>query len=186
MYIKKIFNTVLIFCFFLSPSFSLAASCSKDGYTVFFLNGVWNKDEKAVSDNAMSLAGLYQDIKDKTLNSEEIKFDHLYNPSHLGGAGDVLAAGVQKSAESLGLYLNDVDLIGVQNQIAEKLQTQKFIIVSHSQGNLYANAFVSSSGLANSPSFKIYPVASPASYNAASFNNLYTTSVNDKVIVGGV
>ncbi len=165
------------------PSFSFAATCSKEGYTIFFLNGVFNLSEEEVKGGANLLSLKYQKKNTEFLNGQKIKFDHLYNPSHLGGQGDVLAVGIQKSAESLGLYFKDTDFIDIQNQIAQKLKTEKFIIVSHSQGNFYANALVSGSGLANSPAFKIYPVASPAAYNAASFEGLYITSENDKIIV---
>jgi hypothetical protein len=180
---KKLLSCILILSVFFLPSFSFAATCSKEGYTIFFLNGVWNKDEKTVQNNKESLEGLFEK---SFLEKNKISFDHLYNPSHIGGLGDLKDVLTQLSYEQSASYSNDLDLLNIRNQLAEKLQTQKFIIVSHSQGNLYANALVSSLGLDGKPFMKVYPVASPSSYSLGSLHSRHITSSNDKIIVGGV
>ncbi len=177
---KVILPLAIIITFF-SPDFVLAQSvgCSKEGFTVLTINGVFTNENGA--------RGNMQILKDKVgeLNGEEgIKYNYLLNPSHIGGIGDILAAALQKYFEAS--TVTDYDLVEMLKTASEKVKTQKVLLVAHSQGNFYANSFYDSvaghDGGVPVKSIGVYGVATPAGRIVG--NEKYLTSDTDKVIAG--
>src|SRR3989338_614964 len=131
-------KVLLIVGFFLIPNLSPAVGlvfvCSKTGYTVVTINGVFTNESEAAR-NATKLSDKVGD----NFNGEHIVVKYLLNPSHLAGLGDIV-----KTIEQ-GLFdtetVDDYDLTEMQKSASEKVKTQKLLLVAHSQGNFYANAF---------------------------------------------
>ncbi|MDO8620189.1 MAG: hypothetical protein Q7R64_02470, partial [bacterium] len=130
-------SAFLILGFLFSPTFSFAEgttqACSKNGYTVATLNGVFT-DERGAQANVLAL----QKKLGFSWNSEEIKYEYLLNPSHLGGLGDILKAIEQKIFDNE--TVDDYDLVEMLKDASEKVSTRKLLLVAHSQGNFYANS----------------------------------------------
>lgn len=75
-------------------------------------------------------------------------------------------------------YVVDSDLQRhIQRYSSDLKEGKPVIVVSHSQGNFYANR---ASGILNSKSFKIVAVATPSGFVAG--NGDYTTLTNDRII----
>src|SRR3989338_9215415 len=131
-------KVLLIVGFFLIPNLSPAVGlvfvCSKTGYTVVTINGVFTNE-----DGARENMRVLKNTVGLSLNSETIDYQYLLNPSHLAGLGDIV-----KTIEQ-GLFdtetVDDYDLVEMLRAASEKVKTQKLLIVGHSQGNFYANAF---------------------------------------------
>ncbi|MEK9147643.1 MAG: lamin tail domain-containing protein [Patescibacteria group bacterium] len=117
-------------------------------------------------------------------NNQIIDYHYLHNPSHLGGVGDITKAVYQGIFDKETVV--DYDLVEILKDASEKIKTQKFLIVAHSQGNFYANSFydvvAGQEGGAQAESMAVYSVATPASRVAG--NGLWLTSDTDKVIAG--
>ncbi len=153
--------------------------CSPIGYTIATINGVFT-DEPGARKNRDNLKALL----DRTYNNEPLTVDFLFNPSHASGAGDVLKA-IQQ-----GLFsdedIRDTDLLSMLASASKQVNTQKLLLVPHSQGNFYANAI--RKNLADQPggvpakSIGIFGVASPASHIYD--GGTWLTSTTDKVIAG--
>ena len=131
----KIKVLVIGFLFFPSLSFAtgLGEVCSKNGFTVATINGVLT-DKQGAGDNLVAL----KKKLGPSWNNEEIKYEYLLNPSHLGGIGDFVMSAYQKYFESE--TVQDYDLIEMLKDASEKVTTQKLLLVAHSQGNFYANS----------------------------------------------
>jgi len=161
------------------PTISLAAgsSCSVKGYTVLTINGVFT-DENGAKKNSDSLKF---NLGDK-YKEEKLTVDYLLNPSHLGGAGDILKSAYQKLFDQE--IVDDYDLREMLKAASEKVTTQKLLLVAHSQGNFYANSFydtvVGKDGGVPTQSIGVYSVANPAGRVAG--NGRWLTSDTDKVI----
>jgi len=165
----------------LLPVFVLADTgksiCSPVDYTVLTVNGVFTDEDEAIR-NKQSL----ELILDPELDGESVGVNFLWNPSHLGGIGDIL-----KSVEQ-GFFdtetITDYDLVEMLNDASQKVTTQKILLVAHSQGNFYANSFydtvVDKDGGVPEESIGVYGVATPASRVAG--GGKYLTSDNDTVI----
>ena len=161
----------------LSPGLALAQAqpCSPQGYTVFYVNGIFDTKAQANDDaNALGRRLGHQ------YESQPLTVYSAYNPSHIGGLGDLAEA----LSQMLFSSLSNVDLDSMLRQIAGEDTTQKLVIVGHSQGALYANEiydYVTNHG--ESPkSVDVYAVATPASYVAG--GGSYVTSQSDAVIFG--
>src|SRR5258708_39489747 len=98
------------------------------------VNGVFTDDEGA-RNNAFALAHKLG----KVYNNESLAVDYLLNPSHLAGVGDILTSIYQKYFDERSV--DDYDLAEMLKDASEKVQTQKLLLVAHSQGNFYANSF---------------------------------------------
>ena len=162
--------------------FAQTNTCSPVGYTILTINGIWTNKEEAAENSSRLFRRL-----DKTYNRESVTIDYLHNPSHLAGLGDIV-----KTIEQ-GLFdtetVDDYDLVEMLRAASEKVKTRKLLIVGHSQGNFYANAFYKratapSSDGASVPleSIGVYSVATPSSYVAG--DGEYITSETDKAIAG--
>ena len=164
--------------FILTPSWKVFAAdlCSKSGYTVLTVNGIFT-DEKGAKDNSLNLK---RKLVVDTFNTEPLGVDYVYNESHLAGLSDL----VDVVAAKLFYETSDYDLTNILNDASKKVTTQKVLLVAHSQGNFYANDFYDS--LASRPggipseSIGVYGVADPSSRVAG--DGKYITSSNDKVI----
>ena len=178
----KLLSLVLIIFLFPNFVFAQANTCSPNGYTVLTINGIHTDQDGAVKNrNALKNLLLYQSSQ---YNNQKITVDFLLNPSHAGGAFDLIDA-VQQ-----GLFdeKSDYDLIEMLNDASEKVATQKLLLVGHSQGNFYANNFydllADKTGGVPRKSLGVYGVATPASRVAGGGN--YVTSDTDKVIASVV
>lgn len=145
------------------PGVSSAAikgqKCSSSGYTVATINGVLTSKQGAI-DNMVALSKKVGFI----LNDQEIDYQYLLNPTHLGGLGDVFTSIYQKAFENEAVV--DYDLIEMLNSASKKVKTQKLLLVAHSQGNFYANSFydvvTKQVGGVPAKSIAVYGVANPA------------------------
>ena len=118
----------------------------------------------------------YNRIGDKT-----VTFTNGYNPSHLGGFGDLLKS-IGQAYQNRGPYIQDTDLITILLQIHPQVTTQKLLLVGHSQGTYYTNAmyeYLTGHGVSKS-SISVYNLATPAGFVAG--DGRYLTSSTDKVI----
>ena len=159
----------------LSLTANAESVCSKNGYTVLTINGIFTNDNDALNNSYALKRKLLFPYK-----NEPITVDYVYNPTHAQGAIDVLDTIAQG-------YLNqksDYDLVEMLNSASAKVKTQKLLLVGHSQGNFYANNFYDKvadmEGGVPKQSIGIYGVATPAS--RVSGDGLYLTSDTDKVI----
>ncbi len=171
-------NKIIFILILLTLSFSQVANaevCSSKGYTILTINGVFTDETGAqINKNALKYFSSYLSL------SEPITVDYVYNPTHTGGAGDIIDSIKQ------GLFSNapDYDLVEMINDASRKVKTQKLLLVAHSQGNFYSNKFYNKvadkdGGIA-SKSIGVYGVANPDSYVAG--GGKYITSSTDKVI----
>jgi hypothetical protein len=170
---KKLF----IFLFLLIFSFKASASdiCSKNGYTIVTINGIFTNEDGAILNKSR-----LKQILPKTINLEPVNIDYLYNSTHLAGVGDIVDVVKQGFFDSK----TDFDLVEMLNDASLKVKTQKLLLVGHSQGNFYANNFynkvASKTGGVPSESIGVYGVATPADRVAS--GGKYLTSDTDKVI----
>jgi hypothetical protein len=151
-------------------------SCSANGYTVVFVNGIFDTEEQARVDKDKLEAVFIRSTK----VNEPVNFQLAYNPSHLAGAGDL----AETISQMLFAPISDLDLKTILRNIAAEDATQKLLIVGHSQGALYGNEaydYIIQNGTSPS-SVGVYAVASPATYVAG--GGTYVTSSNDEIISG--
>ncbi|MES3004922.1 MAG: right-handed parallel beta-helix repeat-containing protein [Patescibacteria group bacterium] len=171
---------IIVFLFLLSPTLVLANdACSKDGYTILTLNGIFTNEEEA-RDNKRELERKFG----FNFNNQPLKIDFIHNPSHLAGLGDVLKAAYQGLLDDE--IIQDYDLTEMLKTASQKITTQKVLIVAHSQGNFYANSFydvvAGQEGGVPKESIGVYALATPS--GRISGEGLWLTSTTDKVIAG--
>jgi len=174
---------ITIILFILGPFVVFAQAgnktCSPNGYTITTINGISTDEDGAILNRDSLKRQLIN-----TYRGEKLTVDFLHNPSHLGGAGDVL-----KSIQQ-GLFdsetVKDYDLIEMLQDASEKVATQKLLLVAHSQGNFYANSFYDTVadkvGGVPTESIGVYSVATPSGRVAG--EGKWLTSDTDKVIAG--
>ncbi len=149
--------------------------CSKNGYTVISINGIFTDDIGAAS-NKENL----KKVLPPTYNNEPVVVDYVYNATHLAGFGDLVDAARQ------GLFTSssDYDLVEMLDSASQKVKTQKLLLVGHSQGNFYANSFydkvAGKDGGVPFESIGVYGVATPDDH--VSGGGKYLTSDTDTVI----
>lgn len=148
-------------------------SCSAQGYTVVFVNGVFDTYLQAQADSA----ALENYLKKSNLN-QPINVQLGYNPTHLAGLGDSL----QSIWQQFNSSLSDFDLDTILMQIYPEVTTRKLLVVGHSQGADYANEMYDYLLAHGEPkdAVGVYAVGTPASFVAG--GGKYITSTNDKVI----
>ncbi len=152
----------------------VSAACSREGYTVVFVNGIFNTKEQA-QDSAKELAKYLG----TSFNSEPVFVRTGYNPSHVAGLGDL----VQVAAQSFGSSVSSFDRDTILMQIHPEVMTRKILLVGHSQGSLYTNDmynYLTTKGEEPKASVGVYNVATPANYVAG--GGIYLTSEYDAVI----
>src|SRR3989338_4286928 len=159
----------------LIPTFAFA-SCSQKGATVVYVNGILTSLAEA-QDDLYTLEEYYQ----KRTGDRSTTFTNGYNPSHLGGFGDLLKS-IGQAYQNRGPYIQDTDLTTILLQIHPQVTTQKLLLVGHSQGTYYTNAmyeYLTGHGVSKS-SISVYNLATPAGFVAG--DGRYLTSSTDKVI----
>src|SRR3989344_5360214 len=159
----------------LLPSTALA-TCTASGATVVYVNGIFGDIRQAQSD----LAKLEKYYKNKT-GDTVTKFYNGFNPSHVGGLGDLLKS-IEQAYQGEGSFIEDTDLRTILLQIHPQVTTQKILLVGHSQGTYYTNAmyeYLTNHGVSKN-SIAVYNIATPAGFVAGGGH--YLTSATDKVI----
>src|SRR3990167_1133863 len=162
---------------FFIPAFVFAQTssvCSPVGYTILTINGILTNKEEAAENSSRLFRRL-----DGTYNGEPVTVDYLHNPSHFAGGGDIAKTLAQMMND--GKEVDDYDLTEMLKSASEKVKTRKLLIVGHSQGNFYANAFYKKASVPLE-STAVYSVATPSSYVAGGGD--YITSETDKMIAG--
>lgn len=170
---KKIFLLLAFFCF---PFVAQASFCNEKAATVVYINGIFSTEEKARKD-LERLKIEFQNIK----KDQNIRFLNGFNPSHLGGGGDLVKAWFQNHVAD-GIYADDYDLKTILINLHKDLKTQKILLVGHSQGTYYTNAayyYLIANGVPKE-SIGIYNIATPASYVAN--NGPYLNSSGDTML----
>jgi hypothetical protein len=165
----SIFFTLVVLFLTILPSAVNASTCDIRGYTVIFVNGVWDNKEQAKADEL-----ILKQILSPTFNNEPLTVKLEYNQSHFAGGGDL--------AEIIFPALQQYDLNIILQQMQNDVHTQKLLIVGHSQGASYANKiyeYLTTHGVATS-SVAVYAVATPESYVAG--NGKYITYDLDDTI----
>ncbi len=166
---------VLGFLLLFAPSFAGAQTqtCSGQGYTVVFVNGIFDSKIEAEK-NRKALA----DKISPDFNNESIAVQLGYNPTHLAGAGDL----VQTGAQLFGGSISRFDLDTILMQIYPEVTTRKLILVGHSQGAFYSNDlyyYLLAHG-ESSESVNVYNVAAPTAYTAG--KGKYINSSGDTLL----
>ncbi len=172
----RMIGMVVVTVWLLSVPVSVhAASCSANGYTVVFVNGV--STTKSEADAAR--ISLQEKLK-FAYKGQPLTVTLAYNAQHLAGAADI----VEAVSQMMSAPLSDYDLHAALRQMSGDVTTRKLIVLGYSQGALYANSmydYLTANGEPKS-SLSIYAVATPASYVAG--GGTYTTSNLDAVILG--
>lgn len=169
---RKFFRFFLVAALTL-PAVAGALNCSDVGYTVMFVNGILNTESDADKSSRLLESRL-----PKELNKEPVKIILGYNPSHLGGVGDL----TQSFFQAFNAPINSYDLNTILMQLHPQITTRKILLVGHSQGAFYTNElynYLTTHGVPKE-SIAVYNIATPASYVAG--GGQYVTSSNDKVM----
>ena len=168
---------LLIFsiCIIVSAPFSaVASSCSDEGFTVVYVNGILTSLETAES-NADKL----QKTIGYSIGSEAVTVRLSHNLSHLAGVADAAQSIAQTFDSSISNYDRNTILMEIHPQVT----TRKILLVGHSQGTFYTNEiyrYFLEHGTSEG-STAVYNLATPAYYVAG--GGSYLTSSNDKAIL---
>lgn len=172
---KKIIVLIILLALFSSSKANAQDVCSKNGYTILTINGIFTNENGAL----LNRNKLKQNLPPSYRN-EKIYVDYVYNATHLAGALDLVDA-VRQGLFDSG---SDYDLSEMLDSASDKVSTQKLLLVGHSQGNFYTNNFydkvADKEGGVPSSSIGVYGVASPSDRVAG--GGKYLTSDTDKVI----
>ena len=168
---KRLVLVLFLAVFTLLPNLSRvqAASCSENGYTVVFINGIFTDLPKARAD-----ADVLQYKLGYNFGPESVKVRLGYNASHLAGTGDLI--------ESYFPSFDTFDRDTILRQIHPDVTTRKILVTGYSQGAVYANKiyeYVTNNGESASAA-GVYAVATPDSYVAG--GGKYLTYNLDPVI----
>jgi len=174
----RLFATLTFVLLYLFPSVVNAAVCDAEGYTVVYTNGVLTDESKARQDNDR-----FRDKFEQYTGRRDVKFELAHNPSHIAGLGDWIKSVEQAYRGSSDRLVTDYDLETLLRQIHSEVNTQKILLVGHSQGSFYTNAlyqYLTTYGGMLPSSVTVYNIAAPASFVAG--GGEYLTSSNDKLI----
>jgi hypothetical protein len=169
---KRIIFILLVALILLAPGFSLA-HCSSSGTTVIFVNGIFGDKQYAEADKEL--------LRDRFLSYThytDVDFLLGFNGSHVGRLADLADSMVQ----SYGVTGLDYDLKNILINLHDDLQTQKIILVGHSQGAFYTNLayeYLVENGVPKE-SIAVYNVGSPADRVAG--DGSYLLSSTDEVV----
>src|SRR3989344_8101472 len=177
----KFLNYFLAVSLLFIPNLSLADSndflCSKNGYTIATINGIF-VDDNGAKQNMRVLKDKFGEI----YHNEAIDYNSFLNPSHAGGFGDLVKSAYQKYFDEEAVQ--DYDLASILEAASGQVRTQKLLLVAHSQGNFYANSFydvvADQAGGVPKESISVYGVATPAGRVAG--EGKWLTSDTDKII----
>lgn len=167
----------ILFIILLLP-FTVFASCSEQGVTTVYVNGILTSLVEARRD----LYSLKSEYYEKNTESD-VNFINGYNPSHLAGFGDWIKSIEQAYKGSNDEPISDYDRDTILLQIYPEITTRKILLLGHSQGTFYTNAlykYLIKNGVTEK-SISIYNLATPASFVAGNGN--YLTSANDPLVL---
>ncbi len=153
--------------------------CSTEGISIVYINGIFTEKERADSDRKDIFKRVNKE-RPGLVNEDDIKLG--YNATHLGGIGDVLKSILQKMWELEGNTPEDFDLAEIVRQVQPQVDTQRILILGHSQGTFYANAlydYLIRRGV-SAQSIAVLNLATPASYAAGHGKHL--TNTNDALV----
>lgn len=170
---KVIIYILIIASVLIAPVFALA-DCNQPGTTVVFINGMFTPTKEEADAAKDKLKFAYNNFG-KTSN---VSFITGYNESHVIFIGDIVSAITQAY---FGGYV-DYDLTTILRNIHSEINTQKILLVGHSQGTFYTNAaydYLVAHGV-DQNSIAVYNVGTPADVVAG--NGKYLTSSTDKLI----
>ena len=168
---------ILLLLVLVLPTKAMAQTCSPDGYSVVFVNGVLN-DQGTAESNKVALEEKFKILTGRN----DVTFRLGYNLSHLAGGGDAYKSIQQVLQKPTATVVEDYDLQTILLRIHPQVTTQKILLVGHSQGTFYTNAiyrYLLEHGTSES-SLAVYNLATPASYVEGGGG--YLTSANDKLI----
>jgi hypothetical protein len=172
------YKSALFIGFFLllTPAVAWAQtpSCSAQGYTAIFVNGIWDTKLQAQADsNALWFQLGHQ------YNNQALSVQLGYNPTHLAGAGDLL----QSTAQLFSKSISNFDLNTILLEVYPEVTTRKLMLVGHSQGAFYTNDMYDYLLAHGEPidAVGVYNVASPAAYTAG--HGKYINSSGDTLLV---
>lgn len=155
----------------IAPTSVFASSCSSNGYTLVFINGVRDTQVQALQN---------KDVLRKNLGDffgqEPLVYRVGYNQTHIQGVGDLF--------ETAFPTLDQYDLNTILMQMHTDVATRKILLVGHSQGAVYANKvyeYLVTHGVPKED-VAVYAVATPESYVAG--GGKYITYALDDVILG--
>ncbi len=161
-----------------AAAFAATSSCSAQGYTVLYVNGILGNKNKSQED----LKQLKNYFGSDVFNNQPVDFEVGYNPSEVGGVDDVLKSFRQLQQGSSVSFNEDSDVDSILANMHQTVKTQKILLVGHSQGSFYTNEiykYLIDNGVPPS-SIGVYNLAVPADYVAG--GGKYLTSTNDTVI----
>lgn len=165
--------TGLIYFLFVSFASAQSLSCLSNGYTVIFVNGILTTEQEAKQAKTD-----LQNVLPAQINDEPVVVRLGYNPSHLGGGGDLL----ESITQAFGKPVSDYDLNTILTQVHPEVTTGKILLLGHSQGSFYTDEmyqYLVTHGVPKE-SIAVYNIGTPESYVAGGGG--YLTSSNDKVI----
>lgn len=166
----------ILFIIFLLP-FTTFASCSEQGVTTIYVNGILTSQDEAKI-NTKDLQNTFSKIS----KIDGVKIINGHNPSHLAGFGDWIKSIEQSYRGVDDESISDYDRDTILLQIHPEIKTRKILLVGHSQGTFYTNAlykYLIKNGVSEK-SISVYNLATPASFVAGNGN--YLTSANDKLV----
>lgn len=170
---NKIFFSFALVAAILIPTQASSYTCSQAGYSIIFVNGILTSLPEAQNSQLL----LKQALPLK-YDSQNLNILLGYNPSHLGGAADLL----QSVGQAFSNPVSEHDLKTILMQLHSEVSTQKILLVGHSQGAFYVNEmykYLVENGVPKQ-SIGVYHIGTPASFVAA--GGQYVTSKNDKLI----
>ncbi|MEK7601528.1 MAG: hypothetical protein AAB480_03300 [Patescibacteria group bacterium] len=169
---RKVFVFILLIVFL--PNGVMALGCSLNGYSVVFVNGVLNDQEKAQVGKA-ALEEKYKFLSKRN----DVSFYLGHNQSHIAGLGDFAQSVGQIFDNPISYYDRDTIL----REMHSKITTRKVLLVGHSQGTFYTNeiySYLVEHGVPRE-SVAVYNLATPASRVAGEGG--YLTSANDQLVL---
>jgi len=169
---KKYVAAFVLGALLLSPG-SAFAKCTAQGYTVAFINGILTTREQAQADAKALAQNYFQRVPSDP--KSPVTFTLVYNPTHLAGAGDL----AESISQIFGAPVSDFDFKTMLQQLYTELATRRVLMVGHSQGTLYSNAFYTYLLAHGEPkeAVGVYNVATPASFVAG--GGMYLNSNQD-------
>lgn len=157
-------------------------SCSPDGYTVVFVNGVFT-DEDAAKADTKNLDKEY--VRWGVFDDVDFKLGHNETHVNIGGFGgtDLL----HSTAQALTKPIAKSDLYEILWDIHSQTETRKILLVGHSQGTYYTNEvydYLTANGIP-AQSIRVYNVAAMSDNvrgEESPHTNKYVSSSNDAVV----
>ena len=115
---------ILLLLVLVLPTKAMAQTCSPDGYSVVFVNGVLN-DQGTAESNKVALEEKFKILTGRN----DVTFRLGYNLSHLAGGGDAYKSIQQVLQKPTATVVEDYDLQTILLRIHPQVTTQKILLV---------------------------------------------------------